>query len=143
MILFGADRVPFTRSAAAGPNFVPGRMNTGFTPEFQPPFANMIPQFANMPAGIALPGAAYPDGSPLAPMPAAPSSVPATAAMKGAEAAAAVSMPAVAAAIRNGGRGGLPPHMLMALGVLPGVRGLPGRGSMDPGALVTAGRKTL
>ena len=122
---FGEERVPFARPASATPNFMPGRMQTGFIPEFQPPFASMKPQFAHMPAGVMLPPGA------------GPGSMPAAAAASSAVTASTASLPAAAAKIRRGGRM-FSPDLIMALGVQSNMRAR----VVDPSGLVAAGRKS-
>jgi hypothetical protein len=95
---------------------------SGFIPEFET-YSTMLPRMLRMPKGIALPAAAEPG----IPAPAGQSTVPA---------AAPNGLPAP---VRVRGNRMFPPHLIMALGIIPAARGV--RSNISPDAFVAAGRK--
>jgi hypothetical protein len=125
-----ATRAPFTRPPQARSNFVPRSLDTGFIPEFEPFPSIMFPQMPRIPQGIHNPMASEPQsgGVPTAgALPADPSgqsSVP-----------AGTPSPVK---MRSGRM--MPPGLVMALGVMPSIRGVRS-GRVNPTAMVATGRK--
>ena len=123
-------RNPFTRPAQATANYVPRSLDTGFKPEFEPFPMVMNPQMPRLPQGIRNPLAAEPQaggvptaGDALPADPSGQSSIPSS----------------VPSPVKMRGGRMMPPHMLMALGIMPGIRGVRS-GRNNPAALVASGR---
>jgi hypothetical protein len=124
-----ATRNPFTRPANATPNFVPRSFDTGFVPEFEPSPQTMMPMFPRLPIGVrAEPqSGGVPTASGAATLPADPSGQS--------------SIPAGIPSPVQGSMGrAFPPSLIMALGIMPPVRGVRA-GRVNPSSLVAGGRK--
>jgi hypothetical protein len=108
---------------------MPRSLDTGFIPEFGPFPSVMLPMMPGsirLPAGVRNPLASEPGsgGVPTTTAPAEQSTVPA-------------GTPAPVR-LRSGRL--LPPHVVMALGIMPGIRGIR-TGRVSPTKLVSAGRR--
>jgi hypothetical protein len=130
-----ATRAPFTRPVQATPNFVPTTPQTGFIPEFGPEFSTMLPQMPRIPVGIRNPLRSEPQGGGIPTMGPSANAMPA-------DPSGQSSVPAGIPSPVKSGMGGrmFPPSLIMALGIMPPVRGVRA-GRVNPMALVAAGRK--
>jgi hypothetical protein len=118
-------RAPFTRPPEATPGFVPRSLQTAFLPEFGPfPSVMQTPLATGLPLGVRNPMRSGPGALTPQADPSGQSSVPAS-----------VPSPVKVKAGRM-----MPPGLIMALGIMPSVRGVRG-GHVNPAAIVAAGRK--
>jgi hypothetical protein len=125
-----ATRNPFTRPASATPGYVPRSLDTGFNPEFEPFPMIMMPQMPRIPQGIRNPMASEPQSG----------GVPTAGALP-ADPSGQSTVPAgVPSPVKMGSGRMMPPGLVMALGVMPSIRGVRS-GRVNPGALVAGGRK--
>lgn len=118
-----ANRDPFSRPAGGRRGFIPQSLQTQFVPEFDPfPMVMHFPG-ARVPRGIANPRRAEPGFETPRADPSGQSSLPAS----------------VPSPVKMNARM-LPPGLVMALGIMPPVRGVRAN-RVNPMALVAAGRK--
>jgi hypothetical protein len=128
-----ATRDPFMRPVQATPNYVPRSLDTGFVHEFQPFPTIMLPQMPRIPLGIRSPLAAEPQSG----------GVPTATGMTAlpADPSGQASIPAGVPSPVKGSMGRMfPPGLIMALGIMPSVRGVRS-GRVSPTGLVASGRK--
>lgn len=124
-----ATRAPFTRPVQATSNFVPRSPDTGFVSEFSPFPGVLNPYMGHLPVGIRQPLAAEPQGG----------GVP-TAGTLPADPSGQSSIPAgIPSPVRASMGRSMPPGLLMALGIMPPIRGVRS-GRNNPGAIVASGR---
>lgn len=124
-----ATRTPFQRPVQATSRYMPRSLDTGFIPEFEPFPSVMLPQMPRsirLPSGVRNPLASEPGsgGVPTSADPSGQSTIP-----------AGTPSPV---RLRSGRM--LPPNLVMALGIMPSVRGVRS-GRVNPSALIASGRK--
>jgi hypothetical protein len=137
-----ATRNPFTRPVQATHKFVPSSLHTAFIPEFQPfptVMLPMLPRSTRLPAGVHQPMAAEPQ----------PGGAPTMGGFFGADAPGALPAdpsgqssvpPSIPSPVKMSGGRMMPPGLIMALGIMPQIRGVRTR-HVNPSALVSGGRK--